>query len=375
MGGRSYLLVSDLEIRGARARSRAGTVLPFSRYFERLRSGGAASPDFFQALAEALRERGVRRAEVPRTFPAGALESLSRSGIRARTVSDPFLPGRAVKTPEEVRRIRGAIRAAEAGLATAILSLAASRIGSDGYLHLHGRRLTSEQLRESAERAMFAAGATPAHTIVAGGRQGSDPHERGSGGLRAHRPIVLDFFPRSRSTGYYADITGTVVKGRAGSRTRAAFLAVATAREMARKMVRAGAEGSAIHGRVSDFFRKAGCPPRRRGPLKEGFIHATGHGLGLDLHEHPILGTRPCTLEAGHVIALEPGLYYGDMGGIRIEDVVLVTRTGHRKLTRFPVFLEPFILVLPTGPSGNPVRLFILNTAIESDLWFPQSRN
>jgi len=340
VGGRSYLLVNDLEVRGARSRSRAGTVLPLSRYFDRLRAGGIASPDFFQALAEALKERGVRNAEIPRSFPAGALECLSRSGIRTRTISDPFLPGRAIKTPEEVRRIRGAIRAAEAGLAAAVLTLAAGRIGPDGYIHLRGRRLTSEHLRESAERAMFAAGATPAHTIVAGARQGLDPHERGTGPLPAHRPIVLDFFPRSRASGYYADISRTVVKGRADSRTRAAFLAVATAQEMALKMVRAGADGAAIHGRVCDFFRKAGFPPRRRGPVREGFIHATGHGLGLDLHEHPLVGTRHCTLEAGHVITLEPGLYYSDMGGIRIEDVVLVTRTGRRKLTRFPVFLE-----------------------------------
>ena len=340
MGGRSYLLVNDLELQGARSRSRAGTVLPLSRYYDRLRARGVTSPDFFQALAEALRERGVRRAEIPQSFPAGALECLSRAGIRTRTLADPFLPGRAVKTPEEVRRIRGAIRAAEAGLATAVLTLAASRIGRDGYLHLHGRRLTSEQLRENAERAMFAAGATPAHTIVAGGPQGSNPHERGTGPLPAHRPIVLDFFPRSRATGYYGDITRTVVKGRADSRIRAAFLAVATAQEMALKMVRAGTDGATIHGRICDFFREAGFPPRRRGPVREGFIHATGHGLGLDLHEYPPVSARHCNLEAGHVITLEPGLYYRDMGGIRIEDVVLVTRRSSRKLTRFPVFLE-----------------------------------
>jgi Xaa-Pro aminopeptidase len=315
-------------------------VLPLSRYYDRLRARGVTSPDFFQALAEALRERGVRRAEIPQSFPAGALECLSRAGIRTRTLADPFLPGRAVKTPEEVRRIRGAIRAAEAGLATAVLTLAASRIGRDGYLHLHGRRLTSEQLRENAERAMFAAGATPAHTIVAGGPQGSNPHERGTGPLPAHRPIVLDFFPRSRATGYYGDITRTVVKGRADSRIRAAFLAVATAQEMALKMVRAGTDGATIHGRICDFFREAGFPPRRRGPVREGFIHATGHGLGLDLHEYPPVSARHCNLEAGHVITLEPGLYYRDMGGIRIEDVVLVTRRSSRKLTRFPVFLE-----------------------------------
>jgi Xaa-Pro aminopeptidase len=332
--------VNDLELRGARARSRAGTVLPISRYADRLRARGIAFPGLYQALAEALRERGVRRADVPGSFPAAALACLSRAGIRARIVSDPFLPGRAMKTPEEVKRIREAIRAAEAGLATAVLNLAASRIGRDGYLHLRGRPLTSEHLREIAERAMFAAGAVPAHTIVAGGVQGSDPHERGTGPLPAHRPIVLDFFPRSRTSGYHGDVTRTVVKGRADSRTRTAFLAVATACEMALGMVRDGADAAAIHRKVAEFFREAGFPPRRRGPVREGFIHGTGHGLGLELHEDPPISSRPGVLRAGHVITVEPGLYYRDMGGIRIEDVVLVTRRGSRRLTRFPVFLE-----------------------------------
>jgi len=315
-------------------------VLPLSRYTDRLRARGVASPGLFQAIAEALGERGVRRAEVPRSFPAGALESLSRAGILTRVLPDPFLPGRTIKTPVEVRGIQEAIRAAEAGLATAILTLAASRIGRDGYLQLQGRRLTSERLRENADRAMFAAGAAPAHTIVAGGIQGSDPHERGSGPLPAHHPIVLDFFPRSRTTGYYGDITRTVVKGKADARTRAAFLAVTTAQEMALRMVRGGADGAAIHGRVCDFFLEAGFPPRRRGRVREGFIHGTGHGLGLDLHEHPPVSARHCRLRAGPVITVEPGLYYRDMGGIRIEDVVLVTRNGSRRLTRFPTFLE-----------------------------------
>jgi len=109
---------------------------------------------------------------------------------------------------------------------------------------------------------------------------------------------------------------------------------------MALGMVREGADAGAIHRQVVDFFREAGFPPRRRGPAREGFIHGTGHGLGLELHEAPPVSSRPCALRAGHVITVEPGLYYRDMGGIRIEDVVLVTRRGSRRLTRFPVFLE-----------------------------------
>ena len=106
------------------------------------------------------------------------------------------------------------------------------------------------------------------------------------------------------------------------------------------RMIRHGVDGSAVHSRVRRFFAEAGFPARQRGTLREGFIHGTGHGLGLELHEHPTLGSRRCLLEAGQVITVEPGLYYRDLGGIRLEDVLLVTRRGHRKLTSFPTFLE-----------------------------------
>ncbi len=339
-GRRTFLLVNDLEVQGARSRARVGTVLPASRYYERLPRRGGPFPRFFQALGEALREQGVRSAEVPLSFPAGAAGALAAAGIRTRALPDPFLPRRGIKSREEVRAILRAIRAAEAGLAAAVLILAESRVGPDGFLRFQGRRLTSEFLREEAERAMFAAGAVPAHTIVAGGLQGADPHAKGTGPLPAHRPIVLDFFPRSRTTLYYGDVTRTVVKGRSDPRTRSAFLAVLAARNIGIRMVRAGVDGSAVHGCIQEFFRRAGFPLKTRAAIREGFIHGTGHGLGLELHEPPSLGLRPSRLEAGQVITVEPGLYYRDLGGIRIEDVILVTRKGHRKLSRFPTFLE-----------------------------------
>ena len=340
VGGRSYLLINDLEVNRARRQARVGTILPLSRYYGLLRGHGVSEPDPGQALVLALRERGVRQADVPLTFPFGIARRLRAAGIRVRPLADPFLPSRSRKTPEEIRKIQGVLRAAEAGMATGILALSRSRVAQDGTLHLGGRRLTAEALRGRIDAAIFAEGATPSHTIVAGGRQGADPHAQGKGPLKARSPIVLDLFPRSRSTGYFADITRTVVKGRAGDRILSAFLAVATAREMALGTIRAGIDGAAVHGRISDFFRKAGFPPVERGPIREGFCHATGHGLGLELHEYPSISGRRRVLEAGQVLTIEPGLYYRNLGGIRIEDVIQVTRTGCRQLTRFPVFLE-----------------------------------
>jgi Xaa-Pro aminopeptidase len=338
--GRSFLLVNDLEIAGAQGSATVDTVLPLSRYYAALGHRRVSRISVARALGEALRERGARRVEVPRAFPAGGLEDLRRAGIRPVVVPDPFFPGRSRKTPAEIRAIRAALRATEAGLATAHLTLAACRIRRDGLLYLAGKPLTSEILRERAERAMFAAGAAPDRSIVAGGLQGSDPHQRGTGPLPAHRPIVLDFFPRHRLNGYHGDLTRTVVKGRADSQTQRAYQAVLEAQRLAFQLIRHGAEGSKVHERICRFFEAAGYPMRRTERRREGFFHGTGHGLGLELHEPPDLGRVPSQLQAGQVVTVEPGLYYPDWGGIRIEDVVLVTRRGCRKLSRFPVFLE-----------------------------------
>jgi len=337
---RSFLLVNDLELAGARRSATVDTVLPLSRYFAALHARRVTRINVARALGEALRERGARRVEVPRAFPAGALEDLRRARLLPVVAADPFFPGRSRKTPAEVRAIGAALRATEAGLATAVLTLAGSQIRRDGRLYLAGKPLTSEGLRESAERAMFAAGAAPERSIVAGGLQGADPHQRGSGPLAAHRPIVLDFFPRHRTTGYYGDLTRTVVKGRADGRTQRAFQAVLEAQRLAFKLIRHGVDSSEVHSRVCRFFEAADYPMRRTERRREGFFHGTGHGLGLELHEPPDVGRLPGRLQAGQVITVEPGLYYPHWGGIRIEDVVQVTRHGCRKLSRFPVFLE-----------------------------------
>jgi len=338
--GRTFLMVNDLEIAGARRSATVDTVLPMSRYFESLRRRRVRRITLARALGEALRERGARRVQLPHAFPAGSLQDLRRAGIRPEVVPDPFFAGRSRKTAAEIRSIREALRATEAGLATAVLTLAASQIRRDGRLTMGGKPLTSEALRERAERAMFAAGAVPDRSIVAGGLQGADPHHRGAGPLLAHRPIVLDFFPRHRLTGYYGDLTRTVVKGRADAWTHRAFQAVLAAQDLAIRLTRHGADGSEIHARVCRFFEAAGYPVRRTERRREGFFHGTGHGLGLELHEPPELGKISGRLQAGQVITVEPGLYYARRGGIRIEDVVVVTRRGCRKLSGFPVFLE-----------------------------------
>jgi Xaa-Pro aminopeptidase len=178
-------------------------------------------------------------------------------------------------------------------------------------------------------------------TIVAVGPQGARPHDAGSGPIRAGVPIVIDIFPRDKATGYWGDITRTVVRGRASAPIRRLYRDVLAAQELALSMVRPGVEARAVQQAVETFFRAAGHETRLSPPGQEcGFIHSLGHGVGLDIHEAPGLRNEPGRLRAGNVITVEPGLYYPGLGGIRIEDTVVVTRSGHKVLASCPKKLE-----------------------------------
>lgn len=201
--------------------------------------------------------------------------------------------------------------------------------------------LTSERLRGIIGTAVLQAGGLAANTIVASGPQTCDPHERGHGVLRAGEPIILDVFPRSQKTGYFGDITRTVVKGRATEAVRQMYRAVEEAQDLAFSLIRHGANAGEVHGRVQEHFVGSGFKTGRHRGRMRGFFHGTGHGLGLDLHEALRLGTHsPHTLRSGHVVTVEPGLYYPGVGGVRLEDVALVTRGVARNLTRFEKVLE-----------------------------------
>jgi Xaa-Pro aminopeptidase len=172
---------------------------------------------------------------------------------------------------------------------------------------------------------------------VACGEQACDPHERGHGPLKAHSLIILDLFPRARS-GYYGDLTRTVVRGQATEAQSRLWEVCLLGQRLALGSLRAGVDGGAIHREVTEFFRDNGYPTERVEGRWTGFFHGTGHGLGLDLHEAPRFGAGK--LKAGQVFTIEPGLYIPGVGGVRHEDVVLITKTGHKMLSRCPKPLE-----------------------------------
>jgi Xaa-Pro aminopeptidase len=338
VGMRRILVMSDLEMDRARRQATVDRVLSWSAIARPLETATQkAGPA--DVIAAALRRLGVRRVQVPRGFSLGLAMELDARGIRLEMGPDPFWPERAVKSPREVRAIQAALRAAEAGLLAGIAALRASRIRS-GYLWRDGHRFTAEDLRAAVNTRIMAEGCVPSHTICAPGDQAVDPHEEGRGPIRAHSPIVMDIFPRSESTGYYGDLTRTVVRGRASPRLHELYAVVHEGVRLGHRLVKDGAEGFEIHRRIQALFDRQGYPTGVKAGRMQGFFHGTGHGLGLEIHEPPSIGKRPSTLRAGHVVTVEPGLYYLGLGGVRLEDVALVTRRGSRNLTRVPKHLE-----------------------------------
>jgi Xaa-Pro aminopeptidase len=215
-----------------------------------------------------------------------------------------------------------------------------SRIGRGGYLHWRSQKLTSEHVQGVINATIASLGGVASQTIVAGGNQGCDPHEVGHGPLRAHQPIIIDIFPRDMDTGYYGDLTRTVVKGRASDQVGKMFHVVANAQRIAFAHLRAGVNGQDVHGAINELFRKEGFATGRKNGRMQGFFHGTGHGLGLEIHEPPRVSAVSSTLKVGHVVTVEPGLYYWGVGGVRLEDVAVITEGGARNLTKFPKFLE-----------------------------------
>ena len=332
--GKKTIVLNDLEIDRGRKQADVGEILSQSSLARAI--GG--QPPAAVIAAYLLRRRKIRRVEVPSDFPLGFARALEKSGIRVTPVEGHFWPDRERKTARELAQIRSALGLAAAGIRRAAGVLRAAKIGRGGVLRWNGRVLTSELVRAEADAAVLRAGGVPEGTIVAGGRQACDPHERGHGPLRAHELIILDVFPRCSRSGYFGDLTRTVVRGRASEAQRRLWETVCAAQRSAIRRIKPGVPGRDVHRGVQEFFASRGYPTEQKGGRWTGFFHGTGHGLGLDLHEEPRMAAT--TFRPGQVFTVEPGLYYPGVGGARHEDVVAVTRTGCGKLSRLAVPLE-----------------------------------
>lgn len=274
----------------------------------------------------------VKKIELPENFPAAYYAVLHEAGYNLKVKSGLFFPKRLKKSDAEAKAIRQGNAASAAGIRAAEKVLRDSVIDGRRLLYKE-RTLTSERLRTIIDQTCLEKRAVASKTIVAGGRQACDPHECGYGPLRPNELIIIDVFPRIQKTGYHGDMTRTFLKGRATPEQRALVEAVREAQTAAISKMGAGVKFSAVHAAVNDSFSANGYETKRRGNVFTGFIHTTGHGLGLEVHEPPRLANISGKLKVGHVLTVEPGLYYPGLGGARIEDVVRVTEGGTELLS------------------------------------------
>ncbi|MDQ6632571.1 MAG: M24 family metallopeptidase [Verrucomicrobiota bacterium] len=340
--GKSYVVMSDLEIDRARQQAPHCKIISLTRCVNQLKKSGRNNVSgFAPVISQILKSKRLKKISVPANFPLALARELRREKIKVKVAAEGIFPERICKTAEEVKKINAALMMAEVGLSEGIQLLKRAKIGKGGKLMHHNLPLTAEKLRACIDTAIIQAGGVSNHTIVAGGKQGCDPHESGHGILRAHEPIILDVFPRSQKTGYFGDITRTVVKGRAREAVRKMYQTVLHGQEIALQNLKPNVASAEIHKAVQKYFTAQGYKTGRHRGRMEGFFHGTGHGLGLEIHEAPrVSSTSTEILKAGHVITVEPGLYYSNLGGVRLEDVAHITGSGARNLTKFEKVLE-----------------------------------
>ena len=334
-----FAVMSDLEIDRAKKQANVDRVLSHSQYQKKLRKLGNA-PTIADILDLLFRERGIHSLIVPANFSALLADQLRAKGYSVQIKRDPFWPEREIKDNVEVKQITESLRVARLGLEAGIRTLNRAKTKHDGYLYLNGTRLTSEMLKTAVNTTIMAQGWLPSHTIISSGNQCVDPHHEGSGPIKANTSIIFDIFPRSQQSGYFGDLSRTVVRGRASDKLKEIYAAVQAGQRIGFDDIRDGVNGKQVHQKILDLFEARGFHTGKIKGRMQGFFHGTGHGLGLDIHEPPRIAPVDATLRAGHVVTVEPGLYYLGVGGVRLEDVVLVTANGNRNLTDCPQFLE-----------------------------------
>ncbi len=328
---KEFVVVSKLEAARARKATRPGVKVVLIESIDTTELHLGRPRNLADIAVMLLRGFAVGDAEIPPQTWTLHAETMREHGLRAKTVL-PFFPQRRVKSAKELAAIKRTGLVAKKAMRHAIELIKKAQIDWDDKLILDDKQLTSERIKEEIETVFLKHGCASGATIVSCGEHTALPHHRGAGPLIAGEPIILDLFPRDLKTVYFFDITRTVVKGTPRGEVVKLIGAVKRAHAEALAVVAPG-KASGVHQAAAESFERSGY----KTAAEEGFIHSTGHGVGLDIHEAPrIAAQSPDILQPGDVITVEPGLYYKEIGGVRIEDTVLVTKTGCVNLTNLP---------------------------------------
>jgi len=325
-GENATIIISQMEV-GRASRESPATVMT---------RAGAGLPEILKrvkdpvrATAKMIAGHAGKKILVPPQFPLGLARALGRY-CTVSVDTGTVLSLRAKKTKAEIAALRRVQKVTETALGLGV-TLIKKSVPRKGILCRRGVPLTAEQVKLVMHSHLLSCGCTAVDTIVSCGEDTAIPHMTGTGPLRADEPIIIDLFPVEEKSGYYADMTRTVVRGEPSDKIREMYDTLREAKQLAISSVRPKVPGSELYQAVVDFFAERGYESDTR-----GFVHSLGHGVGLQVHELPNLGPGGKALAAGNVITIEPGLYYPGTGGVRLEDMGAVTARGFEKFTAYP---------------------------------------
>ncbi len=341
-GVERLLLIRDIEMDRARNHARADRVACAAEFEPEGGLSGDRETATAQAVAECLRRAGVRAVRADRTLPLIYAHFMQLAGMRVECEVEWGVLARRSKDAQELAWLREAQQATERAMMFAGKTIARATAMKDGTLQHESEALTSDALRSLIDLFLLREGYDNPNSIVACGAQGADCHDHGKGALRTEQPIIVDIFPRSKTTLYNGDMTRTFVHGAIDPLVARMHAAVVAAKRAATDAVKPGVTGEAVHAATLVSLATAGFasgqPTTSRVPV---ISHGTGHGIGLEVHEPPLLALKAPALIEGDVLTIEPGLYAIDVGGVRVEDMVAVTANGVENFNRMDEGLRP----------------------------------
>ncbi len=344
--GSRHAVVTSFELDRIRALPDAPEAHALEEFgYDELIAQGLSQQEVLDRVAvNACKALGVESAVVPGTFPLGLADLLRAAGIELTPDDTTFADRRRVKNAVELDGIRRAQRAAEAGM-DAVRDLLRRAEANGSGLSVDGEPLTSERLKRAIGAVFSEHGVSAEEFIVSHGPQAAVGHDMGSGSILPGEAIIVDLWPKDVETACYADMTRTFVVGDPPDELVRFHRLCKEALDQSVAAIRAGVSGTDVYTAVCDLFHEAGEPTglsKQPGEvLENGFYHGLGHGVGLEVHERPTLSRTPGKMVAGDVVTVEPGLYRHGFGGVRLEDLVLVTEDGAENLTEYPYDLAP----------------------------------
>jgi Xaa-Pro aminopeptidase len=267
---------------------------------------------------------------IPDHLPASLLVAIQQLGYKIKVLPDILKIARATKSSSEIKLIEKAGKATIGAISQVLEMIKDADIGANNVIHHKGEPLTVRDVKLALDHFLLDNDAESAEdAIVAVGTKGFDWHYLGEpeDKLKAGVPIIMDVFPRLKREFYVADVTRTFVKGSPDPKVKQMFDAVLAAADSVVDTLTAGAQIDVVNLECYNTLKKHGFNSSRLDPgAEEGMTHGLGHGIGLAIHEKPSLYDREALYEEGHVVAIEPGVYLKEFGGVRMENDYVVTK-------------------------------------------------